>query len=86
MLVAALLDAGANLDLVTAALQSLGLSGFNIEVKRVTKAALDMCDFDVKLDVDNHDHDMAYLYPHLQRAGLGASTGSLSGYRACAST
>lgn len=77
MLVAALLDAGANLDLVTAALQSLGLSGFNIEVKRVTKAALDMCDFDVKLDVDNHDHDMAYLYPHLLQPQAKQATGGI---------
>ncbi len=77
MLVAALLDVGANLDLVTATLQSLGLSGFNIEVKRVTKAALDMCDFDVKLDVDNHDHDMAYLYPHMMQPPAEQATGGI---------
>ena len=67
MMVAALLDAGANFDEVKRVLQSLPLNGFSIEKKAVTKASLNMCDFTVKLEHDNHDADMAYL--HLDRYG-----------------
>lgn len=63
MMVAALLDAGANFDEVKRVLQSLPLNGFSIEKKAVTKASLNMCDFTVKLEQDNHDADMAYLHP-----------------------
>lgn len=63
MMVAALLDAGANFDEVKRVLQSLPLNGFSIEKKAVTKASLNMCDFTVKLEHDNHDADMAYLHP-----------------------
>ena len=63
MMVAALLDAGANFDEVKRVLQSLPLSGFSIEKQAVTKASLTMCDFTVKLEHDNHDADMAYLHP-----------------------
>ena len=63
MMVAALLDAGANFDEVKRVLQSLPLKGFSIEKKAVTKASLNMCDFTVKLEQDNHDADMAYLHP-----------------------
>lgn len=65
MMVAALLDAGADFEAVKQVLQSLPLAGFSIEKSYVTKAALNMCDFKVKLAVDNHDSDMAYLFPHL---------------------
>ena len=63
MMVAALFDAGANFDEVKRVLQSLPLNGFSIEKKAVTKASLNMCDFTVKLEHDNHDADMAYLHP-----------------------
>ncbi len=63
MMVAALLDAGANFDEVKRVLQSLPLNGFSIEKKAVTKASLNMCDFTVKLEQDNYDADMAYLHP-----------------------
>lgn len=62
MTVAALLDLGADPQVLKAALASLPLEGYRIAISRVNKGGLDACDFDVILDHDNHDHDMAYLY------------------------
>lgn len=64
MVVAALLDLGADKKVLSCALDSLNVNGFEIEIKRVKKAGLDVCDFSVKLDAhhENHDHDMDYLY------------------------
>ena len=76
MLVAALLDAGADEAAVFAALDSLPVAGFSVKVSRVSKQGLDACDFDVVLDEahQNHDHDMGYLYGHAQ--GVLASMGA----------
>ena len=63
MFVAALLDLGADKNLVEKVLNSINLDGFSINISRVNKANLDMCDFKVKLLVDNHDSDMEYLFP-----------------------
>ena len=62
MTVAALLDLGADQQVLEKALESLPISGFKTIISRVKKAGLDSCDFHVKLDHDNHDHDMAYLH------------------------
>ena len=64
MFVAALLDLGADECALREALESLPLSGFQIEIKRVRKVGLDVCDFHVCLDAayENHDHDIDYLY------------------------
>lgn len=69
MMVAALLDLGADREILKKALDSLAVPGFQVKISCVTKAGLDVCDFDVRLDAahENHDHDMAYLYgndPH----------------------
>lgn len=66
MTVAALLDLGADEKVLKAALESLPVKGFEIEISRVKKAGLDACDFLVKLDRkhENHDHDMEYLHGH----------------------
>ena len=66
MTVAALLDLGADEKVLKAALESLSVKGFEIEISRVKKAGLDVCDFLVKLDRkhENHDHDMEYLHGH----------------------
>lgn len=64
MAVAAMLDLGADRDALDRALSSLDLDGFRTEVTRVSKSGLDACDFNVILEVDNHDHDMGYLYGH----------------------
>ena len=64
MTVAALLDLGADRQVLEKALDSLPVDGFSIEIKRVVKSGLDVCDFNVVLDKahENHDHDMEYLH------------------------
>ena len=64
MFVAAMLDLGADVNVLARALDSIPASGFKVEVSRVQKAGIDCCDFNVILDAEheNHDHDMAYLY------------------------
>lgn len=64
MTVAALLDLGADRAVLNEALDSLPLTGFHTNIRRVSKAGLDACDFDVVLEQDNHDHDMEYLHEH----------------------
>ncbi len=64
MTVAALLDLGADQEVLEKALDSLPLSGYRVEISRVKKSGLDVCDFHVILEEDNHDHDMEYLYDH----------------------
>lgn len=78
MCAAALLDAGASEQAVRRALESLEVEGFSVEITRVRKSGLDVCDFNVVLDAahENHDHDMAYLH------GSGEGTrDSESGHR-----
>lgn len=64
MTVAALLDLGADQEVMKKAIASLTVEGFSIEVNRVKKSGLDACDFLVRLDEEheNHDHDMEYLH------------------------
>ena len=66
MVVASLLDLGADEELLKNTLATLPLSGFKIEIKRVKKSGIDACDFNVILDEkhENHDHDMDYLHGH----------------------
>lgn len=64
MAVAAMIDLGADMDALDRALSSLTIGGFRTEISRVSKSGIDACDFNVILDVDNHDHDMEYLYGH----------------------
>ena len=64
MLVAALLDLGADKEALDKALQSIPAKGFEYKISRVSKAGVNCCDFDVILDEEhaNHDHDMAFLH------------------------
>lgn len=66
MTVAALLDLGADEQVLRRALASLSVDGFEIAVTRKVKSGLDVCDFDVMLDAEheNHDHNMEYLHGH----------------------
>ncbi len=66
MTVAALLDLGADRQVLLDALNSLPLSGYSIEIKDVYKSGIRACDFNVVLDAEheNHDHDMEYLHGH----------------------
>jgi len=69
MTVASLLDLGTDQSVLEKALKSLPINGFEIEISRVKKAGLDVCDFHVKLDTahENHDHDMEYLHGSRQQ-------------------
>ena len=71
MTVAALLDLGADERRLRETLATLPVDGFEVRVSRVNKSGLDACDFDVVLDAahENHDHDMAWLYGHLDGSG-----------------
>lgn len=62
MTVAALLDLGADRQVLMNALNSLPLTGYSIEIKDVFKSGIRACDFNVILQHDNHDHDMEYLH------------------------
>lgn len=62
MTVAALLDLGADEKVLRNVLSSLSVKDFEVKVSRVMKSGIDACDFDVVLNVPNHDHDMEYLY------------------------
>lgn len=66
MTVAALLDLGADQEVLQEVLKSVPVQGFSAEIGRVKKAGIDCCDFRVILDREheNHDHDMAYLHGH----------------------
>ena len=62
MTVAALLDLGADREVLKESLKSLPVGGFRTEITRVKKSGLDACEFSVILEQDNHDHDMEYLH------------------------
>ena len=61
MVVAALLDLGADQSVLEKALASMPIGGFKIKVGRVSKSGLDSCDFDVILDTPHDDHEMDHL-------------------------
>ena len=68
MVVASLLDLGANERHLREALASLPLAGYEVVVSEVAKNGVRARDFDVRLqaELENHDHDMAWLYGHLE--------------------
>ncbi len=64
MTVGALLDLGADKDVLLNGLKSLNVDGYKIEITRKLRNSIDACDFNVILEKDNHDHDMDYLFGH----------------------
>ena len=80
MMTAALLDLGADVEVLRKALKSLPVDGYEIKISRVKKAGLDVCDFNVVLDAahENHDHDMEYLHGHQQEQREGHGHGHVS--------
>ncbi|SDB05358.1 TIGR00299 family protein [Pseudobutyrivibrio sp. YE44] len=66
MTVGALLDLGADVQVLNKALSSIKAEGFQTRISKVEKSGLRCVDFDVILDEDHdgHDHDMEYLYGH----------------------
>ena len=68
MTAGALLDLGADREKLEKVLATVPAEGFRVEISTVQKSAVNACDFDVILDVDNHDHDMEYLFGHEEHA------------------
>lgn len=66
MTVGMLLDLGASRERLEEQLKSLPIEGYKVQISRVKKSGLDVCDFHVILDerYENHDHDNDYLYAH----------------------
>lgn len=65
MTVAALLDLGADEEVLKKALESLKLEGYEIKISRTEKCGIDACDFDVILDnEDNHHHSHEDKHSH----------------------
>ncbi|SDZ94710.1 Protein of unknown function DUF111 [Lachnospiraceae bacterium NK3A20] len=62
MTVGALLDLGADPEVLQQVLTTVPVQGFTTKISTVQKSSIDACDFEVILDEENHDHDMAYLY------------------------
>lgn len=81
MIVGALLDLGADKEVLLKCLSGLPEEGIEIRIGRKIRAGIDCCDFDVVLDAehDNHDHDMDYLYGHVKEDGEHGDNGHLSG-------
>ena len=71
MFVAALLDLGADAEVLNKVLAGMPVNGFKTVISKVKKSGLDVMDFDVILDnkYENHDHDMDYLYGHAHEDG-----------------
>lgn len=66
MTVAALIDLGADTNVLLEGLGSLNVDGYKIKISRKQKNSIEACDFHVILDHDNHDHDLDYLFSHEQ--------------------
>ena len=62
MAVASMIDLGADRDGLMKVLDSIPADGFSVRISTVKRSLIDVCDFDVVLDEDNHDHDPEYLY------------------------
>lgn len=65
MVVGALLDAGADQTKLEVALASLPLDGYAVKISKKQVSGIVATDFDVELDHESHDHDMAWLYGDL---------------------
>lgn len=82
MTVAALLDMGADRQVLQRMLDSLAVDGFRVSVRRVKKAGIEACDFSVELDEthENHDHDMAWLHGRAGDTAHGAEEDTPHGH------
>ena len=59
MIVASLLDLGADEKVLSDSLKSLNIDGFEIKIGRTKKCGIDACDFDVILDNKIHMHEQS---------------------------
>ncbi len=77
MTVAALLDLGASEEVLNEVLKTVPDKRFKTKISRKLVSGIDACDFDVVVDkeIDNHDHDMEYLFGHDHGGDAGHSHG-----------
>ncbi len=82
MTVGALLDLGADRQVLSDVLASLPLTGYTCEIRDVYKSGIRACDFHVILDEahENHDHDMDYLYGSGSKAESHTQDGREQGH------
>lgn len=64
MTVGALLDLGADRDVLEHALESLGVGGYHLHFGRKVTCGLDAYDFDVHLEQDGHNHEEHHGHEH----------------------
>lgn len=64
MIVASLLDLGANQEKLETAIKSLNLEDFHYHISRKTSYSIAGCDFDVHLHHKNENHEEKYLEHH----------------------
>lgn len=64
MTVGALLDLGADREVLEQALESLGVEGYHLHFGRKVTCGLDAYDFDVHLEQDGHSHEDHYGHGH----------------------
>ena len=73
MTVGALLDLGADRQVLEHALESLGVNGYHLHFGRKVVCGLDAFDFDVHLEEDGHEHvhggehEHSHHHPHIHR-------------------
>ncbi len=65
MTVAALIDLGADVDVLMAGLESLNVDGYKIEISRKEKNSIDACDFHVILDVPETNYEVEETSSHV---------------------
>ena len=64
MTVGALLDLGADREVLERALGSLGVEGYHLHFGRAVKCGLDAYDFDVHLEEEGHEHGHDHTHEH----------------------
>lgn len=64
MTVAALLDLGADKEVLLEGLKSLNVDGYKIEISRVKKCGIDSCDFNVILENEEYNHSHHHHHEH----------------------
>lgn len=64
MTVGALLDLGADQEVLKKALNSLGVEGYHLHIGRTEKCGLNACDFSVHLEEEGEDHSLSHSHGH----------------------
>ncbi len=88
MTVGALLDLGADPDVLRRSLDSLDMDGYEIKIGRAVKCGIDACDFDVQIpgqpDYDEghgHMHEHGHEHEHVHEAEHGHEHGNTHVHR-----